>query len=143
LGKRLLWLIGKFSHTQQAIIQESLNHAQRMNCPSKMSAMMNERICPAARNVQLYYQMPQQQNGSSITYGFLRGPSRKADGRLRPVVTVGEFSSSDIDKFHASDSPLLYKQSRRLPGRERHEESCKSNLKVGKTGKSFSHSGPI
>jgi hypothetical protein len=47
VGKRILWFLCKFTHPQNAIVQEGTNVAQRMDGTSKVSAMMNKRVCTA------------------------------------------------------------------------------------------------
>jgi hypothetical protein len=43
-----IWVIAKLSHLQQTVVEESAYRTQGMNCTSKMSAMVDKRICTTA-----------------------------------------------------------------------------------------------
>jgi hypothetical protein len=58
----IIWLIGEFSHPQDAVVQESRNRAEGMNGSSEMSTVVYERICTTG----LFLGTKLQSSGSSF-----------------------------------------------------------------------------
>lgn len=76
-SKGLVWLIGAFAHANNAIVYQSLNVTECVNCPPKVTPVMYKRVCGApvpgiintwSRN--LYFVL--------VTYAFFLGPSCRA-----------------------------------------------------------------